>query len=165
MWGVSYMPLRASNELFNLGTSGPLLSKRISDPNIQNTLKKHTHSNMHVRLFSFVLDYTPYYPLLQNKLWVIGSYSNIRCRLNNAVYHFFPLHIDSTVMSAATSTTIPSIAVASESTAVAVVTTLVEADAGFLDSILDQLCALSDEAAVKEGKAEGNSFFKLSTLK
>ena len=67
-------------------------------------------------------------------------------------------------MSAATSTIIPSTAVA-ESTAVAVVTTLVEGDAGFLDSILDQLCALSDEAAVKEGKAKGNSKFKLSTLK
>ena len=46
-----------------------------------------------------------------------------------------------------------------------VATNLVEFDAGFLDSILDQLCALSDEAAVKEGKAKGNSIFKLSTLK
>ena len=46
-----------------------------------------------------------------------------------------------------------------------VATNLVEGDAGFLDSILDQLCALSDEAAVKEGKAKGNSIFKLSTLK
>ena len=44
-------------------------------------------------------------------------------------------------------------------------TNLVEDDAGFLDSILDQLCALSDEAAVKEGKTKGNSIFKLSTLK
>ena len=120
---------------------------------------------MHVRLNSFVLEYRPYYPLLKNELWIIGSYSNIRYRLNNAVYHFFPLHIVFTVMSAATPTTIPSIAAASESTAVAVVTTLVEGDAGFLDYILDQLCALSDEAAVKEGKAKSNSKFKLSTLK
>ena len=120
---------------------------------------------MHVHLYSFVLEYTPYYPLLQNELWIIGSYPNIRYRLNNAVYHLFPLHIVSTVMSAATSSTTPSIAVASEATAVAVVTTLVEGDAGFLDSILDQLSALSDEAAVKEGKAKGNSFFKLTTLK
>ena len=73
------------------------------------------------------------------------------------MYHFFPLHIDSSVMSAATSTAIPSIAVASESITVAVVTTLIKGGAGFLDSILDQLCALSDEAAVKEGKAKGNS--------
>ena len=46
-----------------------------------------------------------------------------------------------------------------------VATNLVEGDAGFLDSILDQLCAFSDEAAVKEGKATGNSISKLSTLK
>ena len=46
-----------------------------------------------------------------------------------------------------------------------VATSVVEGDAGFLDSILDQLCALSDEAAVKEGKAKGNLFFKLSCLK
>ena len=45
-----------------------------------------------------------------------------------------------------------------------VATNLVEGDAGFLDSILDQLCALSDEAAVKEGKAKGNSIFKLTIL-
>jgi hypothetical protein len=120
---------------------------------------------MHVHLYSFVLEYVPYYPLLQNELWIIGSYSNIRYRLHNAVYHFIPLHIVSAVMSAVTSTTIPSIAVASVSNAVAVVTPLVEGDAGFLDFILDQLCALSDEAAVKEGKAKGNSIFKLSTLK
>ena len=46
-----------------------------------------------------------------------------------------------------------------------IVAPLVEGDAGFLDSILDQLCALSEEAAVKEGKSKGNSIFKLSTLK
>ena len=46
-----------------------------------------------------------------------------------------------------------------------VATNLVEGDAGFLDSILDQVCALSDEAAVKDCKAKGNSIFKLSTLK
>ena len=120
---------------------------------------------MHVRLYSFALEYRPYYLLLKNELWIIGFYSNIRYRVNNAVYHFFPLHIDSTVMSAAMSTTIPSIAAASESTAVAVVTTLVEGDAGFLDYILDQLCALSDEASIKEGKAKGNSKFKPPNLK
>ena len=68
---------------------GPLLSNRLSEPNMQNILKKKTHSNMHVRLYSFVLEYRPYYPLLQNELWMIGSYSNIRYRLNNAVYYFF----------------------------------------------------------------------------
>ena len=51
------------------------------------------------------------------------------------------------------------------STVMSVATILVEGDDGFLDSILDQLCSLSDEAALKEGKAKGNSIFKLSTLK
>lgn len=68
-------------------------------------------------------------------------------------------------MSVATASLTPSLAVASDSTAVVVASTPVEGDAGFIDSILDQLCALSDEAAVKEGKAKGNSIFKLTTLK
>lgn len=43
--------------------------------------------------------------------------------------------------------------------------TLVEGQDGYLDSVLERLCSLSDEAAAKEGKAKGNSIFKLATLK
>ena len=46
-----------------------------------------------------------------------------------------------------------------------IVAPLVEGDAGYLDSILGQLCGLSEEASVKEGKSKGNSIYKLSTLK
>ena len=44
-------------------------------------------------------------------------------------------------------------------------TALTESDDANLDSVLERLCSLSDEAATKEGKAKGNSIFKLATLK
>lgn len=42
---------------------------------------------------------------------------------------------------------------------------LKEGEPGYLDQILTRLCALTDDEALKEGKAKGSSSFKLSTLK
>ena len=55
--------------------------------------------------------------------------------------------------------------IAAVGTNVASTETLVECQDGYLDSVLERLCSLSDEAAAKEGKAKGNSIFKLATLK
>ena len=55
--------------------------------------------------------------------------------------------------------------IAAVGTNVASTETLVEGQDGYLDSVLERLCSLSDEAAAKEGKAKGNSIFKLATLK
>jgi hypothetical protein len=55
--------------------------------------------------------------------------------------------------------------IAAVGTNVASPETLVEGQDGYLDSVLERLCSLSDEAAAKEGKAKGNSIFKIATLK
>jgi hypothetical protein len=68
-------------------------------------------------------------------------------------------------MSLESASPVPPSAVAVENISVAVVPPLVEGDAGFFDYIVEKICALSDEAAIKEGKAKGNSIFKLGTLK
>jgi hypothetical protein len=67
-------------------------------------------------------------------------------------------------MSLASASSVPP-AVAVEDTAVAVLPLLVEGDEGFLESVLEKLCLMSEEGAIKEGKAKGNSIFKLGTLK
>ena len=55
-----------------------------------------------------------------------------------------------------------------EAAVVAPTTTAVflkEGEPGYLDQILTRLCALTDEEALKEGRAKGSSSFKLATLK